>query len=197
MTTIYELGDNSIWTGRSRTLEKGEGRPRNWTTREPPVVPDGQMAQLRGHVWVLIESVPESDHIRAMEKAREQALERLNAAYNAAVAPLVKTYPITEIQSWTAQEVEADAYQTWVDAGRVGDAPATPKLNRILAGRNGTDGTETLDELVEKVRAKVALYSQALDLMGRRQRGENLIVAAETVEAVQAVTWEGLTPGDL
>lgn len=129
----------------------------------------------------------------ALSQAKAQALERLNAAYNAAIHPLIRTYPDIERETWPEQKAEAQAYQAWADAGSVGDAPATPVLDEILAGRNGADGTETIGELVGKVLANVKAFTSAQNLTGVRHRGERLIAAAETMEAVQAVTWEGLT----
>lgn len=128
-----------------------------------------------------------------LQKAQRQQLRLLNDDYEAAIRPLIRWYPETERQTWLAQESEAEAYQAWIEGGRVGDAPATPKLDRILSGRNGADGSETLEQLVGKVLANADAFAQGLDMMGIRHRGERLILNAKTIEDVQAVTWESLT----
>ncbi|WP_277810693.1 hypothetical protein [Chromohalobacter canadensis] len=161
------------------------------TQGKPEQRDDGKWYQ----TWDVREFTPE-ERAERLEQAKAEALRDLNAAYTATVQPLVRSYPETEQQTWLAQEDEAQAYQAWIDGGRTGDAPATPKLDRILAGRNGADGTETIEELVGKVLRNAEAFAQALDLMGVRHRSERLINAAETVDDVRAVTWESLTTPD-
>ncbi|WP_129138779.1 hypothetical protein [Modicisalibacter coralii] len=164
---------------------------------EPPagdVVEPAGLEQGADGVWRQAWNVRDytaAERAAQLEQAREEALARLNDDYNALVEPMIKWYPETEQKTWNAQEAEAKAYQAWIDDGSGGDPPATPKLSGILAGRS-PDGSETMADLVAKVLNKVEQYSQALELMGRRQRGENLIAAAETPEEARAVTWESL-----
>ncbi|MDH4572480.1 hypothetical protein CUR86_08420 [Salinicola acroporae] len=130
-----------------------------------------------------------------MNRARNQALVELNADYEAAATPLLREYPTIERLSWTQQQNEATAYQAWLDSGSEGDMPATPALSAILKGRNGTDGTESLADLVAAVLRNAEAFIQWQEYTGLRQRGEWMIQAAETVEEAQAVTWESLAVG--
>ncbi|OLO05295.1 hypothetical protein [Salinicola socius] len=131
--------------------------------------------------------------IDRLEQAKTKALESLNADYEAGAKPLLREYPAIERLSWTQQQNEATAYQAWLDAGSEGDAPATPALSAILKGRNGSDGAETLTELVAAVLRNAESFIQWQEYTGLRQRGEWMIQGAETDEEAQAVTWESLT----
>ncbi|WP_110678706.1 hypothetical protein [Salinicola sp. RZ23] len=125
--------------------------------------------------------------------ARATALQRLNQGYEAAARPLLREYPEIERLSWGTQQAEANAYRAWQDAGKQGDAPHTPALEAILAGRNGNTGTETLEQLVAAVLARAEAFIAWQTYTGVRQRGEWAINEATTTEAALAVTWESLT----
>ncbi|WP_353980930.1 hypothetical protein [Salinicola endophyticus] len=127
--------------------------------------------------------------------AQATAMQRLNQNYEAAAGPLIRDYPESERLSWGTQQAEATAYRTWQSAGEQGDAPATPALAAILAGRNGNAGTETLEQLVAAVIARAEAFIAWQTFTGTRQRGEWAIQAATTPDAALAVTWERLTAG--
>lgn len=128
-----------------------------------------------------------------LEAAQASALAALNAGYEAAARPLLREYPEIERLSWGTQQTEATAYRAWLDAGAEGDAPDTPALCAILRGRNGTTGTETLEQLVTAVLARAEAFIAWQTFTGTRQRGEWAIQDAQTPEAALAVTWESLT----
>ncbi|WFF40383.1 hypothetical protein EVC62_02085 [Salinicola endophyticus] len=130
-----------------------------------------------------------------LANAKATALRRLNQGYEAAAGPLIRDYPESERLSWTQQQNEATAYQAWIDSGSEGDAPATPALSAILAGRNGADGTETLADLVAAVLRNAEAFIAWQTFTGTRQRGEWAIQQAETPEEARVVTWEGLVGG--
>ncbi|MCP1363820.1 hypothetical protein BIS06_01020, partial [Halomonas sp. BBD48] len=122
------------------------GYPRIQSTPRPTgdVVTLGE-SQERDSVWYQtwkVRELTEDELAEQLAQARQDALTQLNADYEAAMRPLIKTYPELERESWDQQKSEASAYQAWLDDGSQGTAPATPVLDRILAGRNGTDGTE-------------------------------------------------------
>lgn len=127
-----------------------------------------------------------------LERAKRQQLSKLNDDYEAAAQPLIKDYPWTERLGWGKQLDEATRYRNWQDGGGTGGAPPTPALDRILKGRNGTGGTETLDGLVDAVLLRTEAFVQWQEYTGIRHRGERLILNAETVDGVRAVTWESL-----
>ncbi len=124
-----------------------------------------------------------------LEAAQARQILAINDAYSQAVAPLIKDYPSPEPLSWAHQDAEAQAYLAWHAAGEQGDPPATPVLDRILAGRNGDDGTETMLELCQAVERNAEMFRQAQELTGLRQRLVKAVRAAKTVEQVKAVVW--------
>ncbi|MCE8042423.1 hypothetical protein HOP60_09685 [Halomonas daqingensis] len=124
-----------------------------------------------------------------LEAAQAAQILAINNAYSAAVAPLIKDYPQPEPLSWAHQDAEAQAYLAWHASGEQGDPPATPVLDRILAGRNGDDGTETMLELCQAVERNAQQFRQAQELTGLRQRLVKAVRNAETVEEVEAVVW--------
>ncbi|WP_110599867.1 hypothetical protein [Salinicola lusitanus] len=134
-------------------------------------------------------------HAEKLEEGKAAALVALNSGYDAAAKPLLREYPAIERLSWSQQQAEATAYQTWLDNGSDGEPPATPALSAILKGRNGADGTETLGDLVAAVLRNAEAFIQWQEYTGLRQRGEWMIQGAATVEEAKAVTWEGLTSG--
>lgn len=120
--------------------------------------------------------------------AQASKIREINDAYTAEAQPLIKDYPEIEQQSWVAQNSEARAYLAWYD-DQQGDAPATPVLNNILAGRNGEEGEETLQELCLAVVDNADRFTQFQQLTGRRQRLVKAVKASETVEEVSAISW--------
>ena len=130
---------------------------------------------------------PSPEELLAAAQARQ--ILAINDAYSQAVAPLIKDYPSPEPLSWAHQDAEAQAYLAWHAAGEQGDPPATPVLDRILAGRNGDDGTETMLELCQAVERNAEMFRQAQELTGLRQRLVKAVRAAKTVEQVKAVVW--------
>ena len=124
-----------------------------------------------------------------LEQLRANKISEINSAYSAAVDPLIREYPEPEPLSWAHQDTEAQAYLAWQASGAQGDAPATPVLEQILAGRNGDDGTETMLELCEAVERNAVAFRQSQVLTGKRQRLVRLVREAESIEEVEAVEW--------
>ena len=124
-----------------------------------------------------------------LEAAQARQILAINDAYSAAVAPLIRDYPEVETKSWPQQDAESVAYIAWHEDGAQGDPPSTPVLDRILAGRNGDDGEETMLELCHAVRVNAAAFAQAQELTGLRQRLVKAVRQAQTVEEVEQITW--------
>ncbi|RUR51536.1 hypothetical protein [Vreelandella populi] len=120
--------------------------------------------------------------------AQAAKIEQINGAYTAQVRPLIKDYPEIEQQTWIAQEAEARAYMAW-HADQQGNAPATPVLDNILAGRNGDNGSETLQELSLAVLANADMFTRAQQLTGKRQRLVKQVREAKALEALDGITW--------
>ncbi|MDW0357720.1 hypothetical protein Q8G38_00150 [Halomonas venusta] len=123
-----------------------------------------------------------------LAELKRRKIRDINAAYSEQAAPLVSEYPELEQQSWTEQNREARAYLAWFEEAQ-GDAPATPVLDNILAGRNGEDGTETLQELCLAVVENADMFTQFQQLTGKRQRLVKQVRGAETTEAVGSIQW--------
>lgn len=120
--------------------------------------------------------------------AKAAKIIEINDAYTAEAQPLIKDYPEIEQQSWVAQNSEARAYLAWHD-DQQGDAPATPVLDNILAGRNGEEGEETLQELCLAVVDNADRFTQFQQLTGRRQRLVKAVRASDDVDVVDGISW--------
>jgi|TARA_R110001583_G_scaffold192029_1_gene358057 post-segregation antitoxin (ccd killing protein) len=130
---------------------------------------------------------PKSD-AELLADAKAAKIIEINDAYTAEAQPLIEDYPEFEQQSWVAQNSEARAYLAWHD-DQQGDAPATPVLDNILAGRNGEEGEETLQELCLAVVDNADRFTQFQQLTGRRQRLVKAVRASDDVDVVDGISW--------
>jgi hypothetical protein len=111
-----------------------------------------------------------------IDAARAERLAAANAEADRLLTELSATYPDREVISWDQQIREATAYTA--DA-----TVATPLLSALAAARG-----VALADLVQKVQAKALAFSAASGrILGARQRLEDQLGAAETVEAIAAV----------
>ena len=55
---VYRTDENGIWTGDSREIGPKDGWHRNEIRHAPPALSEGQFAQWRGHVWVVLDRYP-------------------------------------------------------------------------------------------------------------------------------------------
>ncbi|MFI8748778.1 hypothetical protein ACIGG6_02060 [Vreelandella lionensis] len=132
--------------------------------------------------------VVERDYDEVLEEQRAKKLNEINNAYTTAAAPLIKEYPEVETKGWDQQKADAEAYLAWHETQQ-GEPPQMMVLDKILAGRNGEDGTETLYELSVAVQRNAAAFAEFQVLTGKRQRLAKLARAAETLEALEAIQW--------
>ena len=111
-----------------------------------------------------------------VDRARSAKLDEINATYNTATSALVSTYPQTELLTFDKQEHEARAWTT-------DNAVETPLVDMLAAGRQ-------LDkaELVRRIIVKADAFKLAAGyLTGQRQKYEDRLRAAKTVEEVAAI----------
>lgn len=162
-------------------LGEGEASPRlhyiaGGELREFTLEEMNLRAMLRpGQRWKMPERIVVDT--RTLEQARADQLARVNRTCDAAMAVLKLGYPESEQQTWDRQEREART-----------DGMGTPLL-AALAARRGL----SLDELKARVIAKAdAFAAYSGQMIGRRQRCEDLIEAAQTVTEVDAITWESV-----
>lgn len=111
-----------------------------------------------------------------LEEQKSARLAEINAAYNLAVSSMVSTYPSTELLSFDKQEQEARAWQ-------IDNSASTPLIDALVLGR-GIDKAE----LVRRIIAKADAFAKATGyLTGQRQKYEDMLEAAQTVEEVAAI----------
>lgn len=121
-----------------------------------------------------------------MDAAKDAKLKEINTAYNAATSALVATYPQTELLTFDKQEAEARAW----DAD---NSVETPLVDMLAAGRQMDKA-----ELVRRIIAKADTFALATGyLTGQRQRYEDLLDAATSVEEVESIVPDYALPKGL
>ena len=105
-----------------------------------------------------------------------QKLSEINVAYQQAIAKMTSGYPDDERLTFDKQEQEARA---WL----ADNSAPTPFVDALAAGRQMEKA-----ELVSRIIAKADAFALASgSLTGQRQRYEDLLDAASTAEAVEAI----------
>lgn len=125
----------------------------------------------RDGVYIIV-AVPDL----TLEDAKAAKLTEINAACDAALAALTASYPSSELLTFDKQEAEARAL--------IADpATAVPLLTALAAARGiGTT------ELALRVIAKADAFTTASGhVIGLRQKDEDRLKAAQTVEDVAAI----------
>lgn len=112
-----------------------------------------------------------------VDDAARSKRREINAAADAALASITTQYPRAEIDSWQIQLAEANAYTA-------DQAASTPFIDGLVARRQGVDKPT----LVSRILANAAAWSGlSSDVFGQRQALDDLVDAAATVEAVEAI----------
>ena len=114
-----------------------------------------------------------------LAEAKAVKLHEINSAYTEK-ADLAKTNtPNDEVLTWDIQKLEAEAYQT-------NASNPTPSID-ILATSRGMDRVELINKILKKVEA----YKQYIfALTGKRQKYEDEIVKATSLEMLAKINWE-------
>lgn len=111
-----------------------------------------------------------------LDRARSAKLAEINAACDALLGSAVYDYPASEVQTFSQQTAEAQAY--------LADPAVIPPLLSVLAQMRGI----TLDELAERVMAKHEMFSMLAGfVIGQRQALEDRLDSCETAEEVMAL----------
>ncbi|MFC0708836.1 hypothetical protein ACFSVK_19350 [Azorhizophilus paspali] len=111
-----------------------------------------------------------------IDAARAERLAMANAEADRLLAGLSASYPEREVQSWDQQIKEAELFT-------VDNQAPMPLLDALATARGIERGL-----LAQKVREKAGAFSVAAGtILGARQRIEDLLEAADTLEAVLAV----------
>lgn len=110
---------------------------------------------------------------------KRKKLAAINVRCESDLAMVKASYPEGEVQSWAKQEAEARAF--------VADSSAPIPLIEALAEARGIPVPELASRIIAKADAFAVVSGR---IIGNRQRCEDEIQAATTIEQVEAVTWD-------
>jgi hypothetical protein len=184
---LYQWDEQGFYVG-SIEVDESAPMPERSTPTAPMKLTGTQVAQWQGQ-WVKLETRPVSpDPQPAPEPSvgdlRPAAIEKNNAAYEAAIGAMTSDYPAAEITTWERQRAEA------VEWGADSASP-TPWID-IAAQARGLDRDEYLARTLAKVNAFAVASAY---LTGRRQGIDDQIRAATTAEELAAVVIDYTLPG--
>ena len=146
---------------------------------------DAVFAYAEAHPECVTEEQPYVPPVPTLEEVKTAKLSEINAAADRAIATLTATYPDRELATFDKQESEARAYAA--------DATASTPLLSALAQARGIP----LDELVRRVLAKADAFAVASgSIIGQRQALEDRLDACATMEDVQGIAVDIVTPGE-
>lgn len=117
-------------------------------------------------------------YVRTLSDHQTARLELINGQCAALLDRVRQGYSADEVQSWSKQEAEARAF--------VLDASAPAPLIRALALAREVPLADLVGRIIMKSDLFAAVSGQ---LIGNRQRCEDQIAGAETIDAVEAITW--------
>lgn len=118
----------------------------------------------------------EQPHVLTFDELKAIKLSEINYEYNKATSSLISSYPTVEILTFNKQEAAARAYKE--------DPFTSSEFLSDLAKARGI----TLDDLVTRIINKSDIFSSSVaTLTGQRQRYEDLIDAATTVEEIESI----------
>ena len=143
-----------------------------------PGQPEDVPACSQDLVELLGEDTLEASDAAILNAAKAAKLTEINAECQKAVAALENDYPDSEVQSWPQQVKEATA----LSADPQADAP----LLTAIATARGLPVAELASRVLDKMNAYAAASGV---LIGQRQAAEDLITAAEDLEALSAISW--------
>lgn len=113
-----------------------------------------------------------------LERAKAVKIASLAEPFETAAAQLKAGYPLSEVDSWPIQEKEALAWSA-------DSAAATPYIDSLAAARN-----IPRDLYLAKTLSKVnAFRTASAAIIGKRQRLEDQIKAAATVDELASIAW--------
>lgn len=124
-----------------------------------------------------------AEEYNSLANTKARKLTEINAACDAALAALTSSYPSSELLTFDKQEAEARALLADPEA-------STPFLTPLATARG-----MAVEELAQKVIAKADAFTTASGhVIGLRQKDEDRLKAAQTVEDVAAIVPEYALP---
>lgn len=145
------------------------------------VVTEGQPEQKADGTWAQtwdVRSYTDAERAEALERAKSEAVRRVNEGYNAEMGAILDEYPQAETLTWDKQEREARAWQA-------DNTLATPYIDTLATARS-MDKAELVSRIIAKADAWISLSGAAT---GKRQALEDAIAEATDIAAVESVTW--------
>jgi hypothetical protein len=130
----------------------------------------------------VVEMTPEeeaaflAERVPKLESVRASKIKAANDECDRRIGALVADYPQTEIDTFPKQEQEARAF--------VADSSAVTPLIDALSSSRGITKADLASRIITKANAFAVYCGQ---VVGNRQRLEDLLTAATTLEEVQAV----------
>lgn len=121
-----------------------------------------------------IQEPPQPD----IEQVREDKRAEINTAYKQDMKMILTQYPDAETLSFDKQETQARAWNA-------DNSVATPYIDAMLAERP-LDKQELVNRIIQKSDQFSAAHGAAT---GKRQRLEDDIDAATTLQELEAITW--------
>lgn len=145
--------------------------------------PEGAVKMQKPQPTAYHKAKPDGTWTPDVDRAKFAKLAEINTTYDTATSALVSTYPQTELLTFDQQESEARAYEA--------DPTVETRLVDMLAKGRQIDKAELVRRIILK---SDAFKLSAGYLTGQRQRYEDLLSEAQTVEEVEAIIPEYKLP---
>lgn len=130
---------------------------------------------------------PYSESTYDLERHRYAKLDEIALEMSREVLYNTDHSPTIETVSWAEQKENMKKYK---DAEAAGDPiPTLGFLNSLLAGRNGSTGTESMATLIDKIYNKTLAFEGVGYLIGKRHHLEKKALAATTISEIKAIKW--------
>lgn len=182
---VYQLDENGVLVGEALAdespLEPGVFIiPGGCVEIEPPPYVEGKLRVFVGNEWHY-QDLPQQEEepeppLPSLADLRSAKILVLNAKCQAIADQITSAYPDFEKLTWEDQRREATAWQA-------NSAVPTPYIDSLAAIR-GIDRVDYLNRTL----AKIDVFTNAAQkLVGQRQKYEDQIKAALTVEELNAV----------
>ena len=169
----HRIDENGIWTGESRILAPKAGWHRDEVRTDPPALAEGQFAQWRGHVWVVLDAYP-------------FPLDQLKAEARAAMIAWASDF-LSQFTSGTIAS-EPLSWGTKADAARAYTAGTASADQAMMIETEAAVTGETPLALCGKIIAQADLYTAVIAFAtGLRRRVNAEIEAATDAAQLQPI----------
>ena len=177
---FYKLADGRLWSVAAVRFVASAPDPADFV----PLIDDGEPAGV-AYLRRTLEhhGDPVGPELLTLEELKAAKLAEINAACDAALAALTASYPSSELLTFDKQEAEARALIAAPDT-------SAPLLTALAVAR-GIGTTELALRVIAKADAFTAASGH---IIGLRQKDEDRLKAAQTVEDVAVIVPEYRLP---